>query len=83
MIGLVSIGTMVSLTFASPTLWARLEGFCKISAPSPKSIAPPDDSQDQSRAERDFMLEMLDRNPDAFQGEMDILNMGRLYRCKL
>jgi hypothetical protein len=73
---------MTSLTFTRPTIWKRIEDFWKTLKPSSNCATPPEDSQMESRAERDFILEMLDRNPDAFQSELDIHSMARLYRCK-
>jgi len=73
---------MTSLTLTQPTIWRRIEGFWKTLVPSRNHAAPPEDPQEVSRAERDLILEMLDRNPDAFQSELDIQSMARLYRCK-
>ena len=73
---------MTSLTFTRPTIWKRIEDFWKTLKPLRNSATPPEDSQEDSRAERDFILEILDRNPDAFQSELDIHSMARLYRCK-
>ena len=38
--------------------------------------------QEDSRSRREFVMEMLDRNPDAFSSELDIQHMARLYRSK-
>ncbi len=73
---------MTSLTLSRPTIWRRFQDFLKSLAPSQDCATPPDDSQEDSRTRRDFALEMLDRNPDAFKSELDIQNMARLYRCK-
>jgi hypothetical protein len=73
---------MTSLTLSRPTVWRRFEDFWKTMAPSRDCATPRGDSQEDSRAERDFILEMLDRNPDVFQSESDIHSMARLYRCK-
>lgn len=73
---------MTSLSLARPTVWRRFEEFWKTLAPSRDCATPPEDSQEDSRDERDFILEMLDRNPDVFQSELDIQSMARLYRCK-
>jgi len=73
---------MTSLTLTHPTIWRRIEDFWKTMAPSRNRAIPPEDVREDSRAERDFILEMLDRNPDAFHSEMDIQSMARLCRCK-
>ena len=73
---------MTSLTFAQPTIWKRVGDFWKTLLPSRKHASAPKNSQEDSRAERDFILEMLDRNPDAFQSDLDIHSMARSYRCK-
>lgn len=39
----------------------------------------PDADRDDSRARRDFLMDMLDRNPDAFASEHDVQSMIRLY----
>ncbi len=73
---------MTSLTLSRPTIWRSFQDFWKTLVPSKDYATPSDDSQEDSRARRDFVLEMLDRNPDSFQSELDIQNMARLYRCK-
>ena len=73
---------MTSLTRSGPTFWRHFQDFWKTLVPSRKCATPPDDSQEDSRAERDFILEMLDRHPDAFQSELDIQHMAHLYRSK-
>ena len=73
---------MTSLTFTRPTIWKRIEYLWKTLVPSRNCATPPEDTQEDSRAERDFILEMLDRNPDAFQSEMDVQAMAHFYRCK-
>jgi hypothetical protein len=35
-----------------------------------------------ARAQRDFIVEMLDRHPGSFQSEMDVQHLARLYRGK-
>lgn len=47
---------------------------------SPKSLSI--DEQEDSRSRREFVLEMLDRNADAFHSELDIQHLARLYRSK-
>lgn len=44
-------------------------------SPKPQSIDAPEDS----RSRRDFILEMLARNADAFQSELDIEYMAQMY----
>jgi hypothetical protein len=73
---------MTFLTFAQSTIWKRLEDFWKTLVPSRYHAAAAEDTQEDIRATRDFFLEMLDRNPDAFQSELDIQSMARLCRCK-
>jgi hypothetical protein len=38
--------------------------------------------QQEIRAERDLIVELLDRHPSAFQSEMDVQHLARLYRCR-
>ena len=73
---------MTSLTLTQATIWKRLGGLWTTMVPSPTFAKPHNDPQEDSRAERDLILEMLDRNPDAFQSELDIHSMASLYRCK-
>ena len=73
---------MNSLALTRPTIWKRIEEFWNALKPSSNCEAPTNDAQEDARAERDFILEMLDRNPDAFQSEMDIHSLARLYRSK-
>ena len=40
------------------------------------------DQREDSRSRRQFILEMLDRNPDAFQSELDIQYMAQMYLSK-
>jgi hypothetical protein len=39
----------------------------------------PDQDPDDARARRAFLMEMLDRNPDAFASEQDVQSMMRLF----
>ena len=73
---------MTSLTLPHLTIWSRFQGFWKNLVSSQDWTTSPEDSQEDSRASRDFVLEMLDRNPDAFQSELDVQYMAHLYRCK-
>ncbi len=47
-------------------------------SPKPQSI----DALEDSRSRREFILEMLDRNADAFQSELDIQYMAQMYLSK-
>ena len=73
---------MTSLALSKPTIWTRFQDVWKTLVPSRDCATAPEDLQEDSRAERDFILEMLDRNPDAFQSEMDVQAMAHFYRCK-
>jgi hypothetical protein len=73
---------MTFLALSRPSFWKRFEVLLEILVPSQDCTTPRDASREDSRARRDFILEMLDRNPDAFQSELDVQNMARLYRCK-
>ena len=73
---------MNSLALSRPAISKRFEDFWETLVPSRDCATPPNDSQEDSRAARDFVLEMLDRNPDAFRSELDVQNMARLYRCR-
>jgi hypothetical protein len=73
---------MTSLTLARPTILRRILDFWTNAVPAQDRPKSPDETPDQARARRDFALEMLDRYPDAFQSELDLETMSRLYRCK-
>ncbi|WP_433989345.1 hypothetical protein SuNHUV7_38750 (plasmid) [Pseudoseohaeicola sp. NH-UV-7] len=73
---------MTSFTMTRPIVWKHIEEIWKALKPSRNCATSTDDAQKDSRAERDFILEMLDRNPEAFQSEFDIHSLARLYRCK-
>jgi hypothetical protein len=38
--------------------------------------------EDESRAQRDFILDMMEVHPDAFQHEVDCLTMMELYHSR-
>lgn len=40
---------------------------------------PSEAEQDEARNRRDFLMDMLDRHPDAFASEHDVQSMMRLY----
>ena len=40
------------------------------------------DAQEDTRSRREFLTEMLDRNPDTLSSEIYIQHMARLYRSK-
>lgn len=73
---------MTFLTLTRPTFLRRFEGVWPTLMSWRDCAPPPDAAQEDTRASRDFILESLGRNPDAFQSELDIQNMARLYRCK-
>jgi len=73
---------MTSPAFSRPAIWGRFQDFWKSCIPSRDCLTPLEGQQDKSRAMRDIALEMLDRNPDAFQSELDIQAMAHMYRCK-
>lgn len=73
---------MTPLTLSRPAIWRRFQDFWNTLGPSRDCATPPEDLQEESRDRRDFILEMLDRNPDAFNSESDILVMAHLYHCK-
>ncbi len=70
---------MTSLALAHPTVWRRIEIIWGLLAPSLDLSAASDDPQEDSRNRRDFFLEMLNRNPNAFQNELDVQNMMHSY----
>ncbi len=43
---------------------------------------PATDPQADLRHERDFVLDMLDRSPEAFQSDFDVMSMALMHRCK-
>ena len=73
---------MTTLARPFSGLWSRIEQL-RNSLMSRRNIAaPPEDRQEDVSAERDFILEMMDKYPDAFQSELDIHNLAHLYRGK-
>ncbi|WP_162798286.1 hypothetical protein [Sulfitobacter sp. SK011] len=74
---------MTSLILPRPAILRRLKDLWKALVPSNDCALPPDNPEEESRARRDMILEVLDRNPDAFQSEMDIQHLAHLYRCRL
>lgn len=73
---------MTFLSLKHPTFLRHCQTILQTLAPSHKGEITPQDLQEDIRANRDFILEMLDENPHAFESELDIQNMARLYRCK-
>ena len=73
---------MTYLTLSRPSVWSRFLAFCKTLVLLRDSATSSDDLQEDSLARRDFILQMLDSSPDAFQSELDVELMARLYRCK-
>lgn len=73
---------MTFLLLKRPNILKHFQDFQRTLAPSRDSAAPSEDAQMDARANREFILEMLERNTEAFQSELDILNMSGLYRCR-
>ncbi len=73
---------MTYFVISRPSFWSRFEDFLESLVSSRDCETPNHELHEDSRARRDFMLEMLDRNPEAFQSEFDVQNMARLYRCR-
>lgn len=73
---------MTAPALAQPTITARLGQLWKALQPRRAGAAPAEDRQEDARAERDFILDMLDSHPDAFQSEMDMVHMSRRRRGK-
>ena len=73
---------MTFLLLKRPNILKRFQDFQRTLASSRDSAAPSEDAQMDARANREFILEMLERNTEAFQSEIDILNMSGLYRCR-
>lgn len=73
---------MTSAIFTATPFWERFEIFCKALAASQTHTPPQGSMLDDSRVKRDFLFEILESNPHAFQGETDILNMAHLYLSK-
>ena len=74
---------MTSLTLSRPAILRRFKDLWKALVPSTDCAQPPNDPEEETRARRDMILEVIDRNPDAFQSEMDIQHLAHLYRCRL
>ena len=70
---------MTSLALSRPAIWKRFEVIWELLAPSHNRPVASNDSQEDSRNRRDFFLEMLNRNPDAFQNELEVQNMMHSY----
>lgn len=73
---------MTSLSVLRPAIWRRFENFWKSFTQRGCFAALPDDTPEEVRARRDFILEMQDSYPEAFQSELDIRFMARMYHCK-
>jgi hypothetical protein len=73
---------MMSMTLKQPAIRVRIFDFCKSLMSRRGVAAPSEDPQEDAGARRDFVLEMMNRNPDAFRSEMDVQHMARLYRSK-
>ncbi|OYX44497.1 MAG: hypothetical protein B7Z02_05190 [Rhodobacterales bacterium 32-67-9] len=58
--------------------WPSLSGLLRRVLPSFPPINDAD--ADADRARRDFVLDMLDRHPEAFASEFDVQGMLSLYR---
>ncbi len=66
----------------SPSIWyslGNLFGGLTGNAPHRSKLQP---SPEELRAERDFINEMIWKNPDAFSGELDVQNMMHMYPGK-
>lgn len=73
---------MTFLLLKRPNILKHFQDFQRTLASSRDSATPSEDAQMDARANREFILEMLERNTEAFQSELDILNMSGLYRCR-
>ena len=54
------------------SIWERLFPLFSVSSMS-------DDPQEDTRNRREFMHEILNRNPDAFKSELDVQSMMQMY----
>ncbi|MGI9390755.1 MAG: hypothetical protein ACR2O1_11915 [Boseongicola sp.] len=66
---------MTSLALGYPPIWNRLEEMWKLSVPTRNCPDARDKSREDARIRQEFVTEMLDRNPDAFQSEQDVQSM--------
>jgi hypothetical protein len=70
---------MTTAARQQPTIWKNIEVVAKFFFGSnhckPTSRAPTEDAQ----ARREFILEMMENNPDAFKSELDAQCMMHFY----
>ncbi|MGI9394476.1 MAG: hypothetical protein ACR2OY_07510 [Boseongicola sp.] len=66
---------MTSLALGYPPIWNRLDEIWQRNIPTRSRPGSRDKSREDDRSRQNFVLEMLDRNPDAFQSEQDVQNM--------
>ena len=70
---------MTHLALYHSGLWQQLEKVWKNFFRSRPQLADP---QEDNRNERDYILEMMERCPDALQSDFDAMTMAQMYCCK-
>jgi hypothetical protein len=70
---------MASLTHSTPGIWPRfsLKWLRPIRPADERPTAP--DLEDATRVRKDFIHQMMIRNPAAFSSEFDVQNMMSIY----
>lgn len=63
---------MNSLTLAQPAFWSRFSLIWKRINPSPRLTDMGNKSHEDERTRREFIHDMLNKNSDAFQSELDV-----------
>lgn len=63
---------MTSLTLSPTGLFDRFLSFSRGWIDGARYISGTDDAADDMRARRDFIQDMIERNPDAFSSNLDI-----------
>ncbi len=70
---------MTSLALGHPAAWNRVEVIWQRITRSLNRPNTPDSSHEDAHSTREFILEMLYRNSDAFQSELDVQSMMCTY----
>jgi hypothetical protein len=70
---------MTSLALGHPAAWTRIEVIWHCITRSLNRPTTPDNSLEDTHNRQEFILEMLNKNPEAFQSEQDVQSMMYSY----
>ena len=73
---------MTTIARPIPAIWSRFKVTWNRDAPSSRHPSLSNNSHAEARSRQDFVLEMLRRNANAFQSELDVQSMMYSYPCR-